>query len=597
MSRQEFTESLWRNRVLTLITASIVTGAAAFFLSGQEAVYRASATLAFLPNSDNPPTASFYGPLVERLLPTYAELPRSKSFLDKALGGVPAAEGRAPQEHIHTELVPDSGVMRIVARSSNPELAAVMASAVADAVVEALRDDEIFDVELIDHARVPKSPVAPRQTATMAAAVVLGLTFGIAAALASDRLFERIYGASQLARVSCVPVLATLPRHRRLRRDITVFVGDPKTSGVERNLRTLRTNLLVALRESGLGVVVVTSPGPDAGKSTVVANLALVTAELGLSVLVVDAELRRPRQHELFGVPRDKGLAALGEETEFTTLRQSSRYDGVTVITAGPPVEGGARSTEAALARVSELAGLADVVLIDAPSLDAEADVRVVSGVGIMLVVPAGAARPDDVRAAVASLDAARCPVLGAVLVGGRDVAPRQSPVPSPADGRDAQSRSGESVGIGVPVRGDHGARRPPHRNPVGCRGEAGGDGGVGEDDGDGAGDGVGVAGRHEDGRVVGDHVDDPVDRSGDTRETQRKGLEEREGEPLPAGGRDEARRQAEEPWHVIDGTDEAQMGSRPSGGILQGRPERPVSGHDEVDERHPGGGVDQRRP
>ncbi|HOR00365.1 MAG TPA: CpsD/CapB family tyrosine-protein kinase [Anaerolineae bacterium] len=202
-----------------------------------------------------------------------------------------------------------------------------------------------------------------------------------------------------------------------------VTLSDPNSAASEA-YRALRTNLAFAGLDRPLRTVMFTSPGPDEGKSTVLANLAVSLAQTERRVLVVDADLRRPCQHEVFGLANDSGLTTLLSDPSARTrppIRETG-VAGLTVLTSGPLA---ARPADMVASKRMEeaiawLAEQADLVLFDSPPINAVADAAVLATRldGVLLVVRERRTQREAVRQAMASLARVNARVLGAVLSG-----------------------------------------------------------------------------------------------------------------------------------------------------------------------------------
>lgn len=204
--------------------------------------------------------------------------------------------------------------------------------------------------------------------------------------------------------------------------DSIITLTDP-TSPAAEAYRTLRINLEFASVDEPLLTLLVTSSGPGEGKSTALANLAVAMADGDRSIILVDADLRRPSQHELFGLPNEQGLSDM--------FRSESAFDDpplqpvsnstLKVLTSGPlpPIPSqllAARKMDEVIARLVEQA---DVVLFDAPPVVAVTDASLLASKvdGVLLVVKAGNTRRDHVRAAKDRLEKVGARLVGAVLL------------------------------------------------------------------------------------------------------------------------------------------------------------------------------------
>jgi non-specific protein-tyrosine kinase len=196
-------------------------------------------------------------------------------------------------------------------------------------------------------------------------------------------------------------------------------LADPHSPSAEA-YRSLAANLQFAYADRQLQTIGITSAAEGEGKSTTVANLAVVLGQSGRRVIVMDADLRRPGQHTLFGVPRENGLAdmLLGDLAELP-LRDTGAA-GVRVLTSGSvpgnPLEAlGSRRFDQALALAR---AQADFVLVDTPPAGALADVAVIAPrlEGVLLVVSAGKTKRDMARRAREQLERVNANLLGVVL-------------------------------------------------------------------------------------------------------------------------------------------------------------------------------------
>ena len=196
-------------------------------------------------------------------------------------------------------------------------------------------------------------------------------------------------------------------------------LADPHSPSAEA-YRSLAANLQFAYADRQLQTIGITSAAEGEGKSTTVANLAVALAQSGRRVIVIDADLRRPGQHTLFGINRDQGLSDMlrGEEAQLPL--QDTSAAGVRVLASGPvpanPLEAlASRRFDQALALAR---AQADFVLVDTPPAGALADVAVIAPrlEGVLLVVSAGHTKRDLARRAREQLERVNANLLGVVL-------------------------------------------------------------------------------------------------------------------------------------------------------------------------------------
>lgn len=204
-----------------------------------------------------------------------------------------------------------------------------------------------------------------------------------------------------------------------------ITVSEPR-SPISEAYRTLRTNLDFASLDEALKTLVVTSAGVGEGKSTTLANLATVSAQAGRKVILVDADLRRPTMHQIFGLTNEVGLTTVMMDNSALTsppVRETG-VEGLSVLTSGPlppnPAElmGSRRMEEV----VGTLAELADQVFFDTPPVVAVTDAAVLATKvdGVLLVIGAGKTRRELARSAVQRLEQINARLVGTVLTGVR---------------------------------------------------------------------------------------------------------------------------------------------------------------------------------
>ena len=200
-----------------------------------------------------------------------------------------------------------------------------------------------------------------------------------------------------------------------------ITITNPR-SPVAEAYRSLRTNLDFASLDQPLHSLVVTSPGPEEGKSTTLANLAVTMAQGGRRTILVDADLRRPGLHEIFGIVNDRGLTTMIVEEAVLDDPPliDVGVDNLWLMPSGPMPPNpadilGSRKMEEVIAA---LRARADVVLFDAPPIIAVTDAAVLGTKvdGVLLVVCAGRTRREHAQRARELLERVHVRIVGAVL-------------------------------------------------------------------------------------------------------------------------------------------------------------------------------------
>ncbi len=271
-------------------------------------------------------------------------------------------------------------------------------------------------------ARPNPTPVRPRVLRNAALATLAGAMVGIGIVFLLDYLDDTIKDADQIQEDTGLTTLGTVAEVKDLDAPSSLVTHDRPRDPVSEAYRTLRTNLSYAAVISGQRTVLVTSPMAEDGKSTLIANLALVFAQTGIKVVVVDADLRRADQHEFFSLPNSTGLtsAILNQGASAQSYLQETGIAGLSVLTSGPvppnPAEllGSPRMTKI----LEALSEAFDLVLIDSPPALGVTDAAVLAPLvsGCLLVVRIGHTKRAALVQVVNMLEASGAHVYGAVM-------------------------------------------------------------------------------------------------------------------------------------------------------------------------------------
>jgi len=170
------------------------------------------------------------------------------------------------------------------------------------------------DVQFVQRAEPPSSPSSPKPVLYSVIGGALGLVIGLAVALGAEQLDRRVRRPEQLEEALGLPMLAAVPRSKHLRRGKGLMFG--RSNGYAEPFRRLRANLRYQGSDREIGSVLVTSARVESGKTTVALHLAVAAAASTAGrVLLLEADLRRPRLGELLGLPPDRGLSKVLESS------------------------------------------------------------------------------------------------------------------------------------------------------------------------------------------------------------------------------------------------------------------------------------------
>lgn len=370
-----------------------------------------------------------------------AQLQSLSQSAERSAGQVQSLPGTEAQE---VRLVQELGSLQQAAETLRSEYQrAQMAEAV-----------EAGQVEIVDAASLPAGPEPAGRPLRMILGLVLGLMVGSGAALLRESMNTSVRRQDELEGLLQVPALAVIPRitgdtgpaRTGLRRFLpggggaaaangngkhaegtalalptaVLAVADTRSTAAE-SYRTLRTNLIFSQTGRALKSVIITSASPGEGKSTTSSNLAGAFAQQGMRVLLVDADLRRPTVHTIFGTPREPGLTqVLVGQVELQAAVRETSVPGLSVLTAGvlPPNPAELLGSPVMRELLGTMMDAYDLVVLDTPPVMAASDSSVLASLvdGVVLVVRAGRTERGVAQQAVRQLTSVGARVLGAAL-------------------------------------------------------------------------------------------------------------------------------------------------------------------------------------
>ncbi|UCE87436.1 MAG: polysaccharide biosynthesis tyrosine autokinase, partial [Deltaproteobacteria bacterium] len=276
------------------------------------------------------------------------------------------------------------------------------------------------DVRILESAKLPDRAIAPRTARNLVLAFVLGLCFSVAITYLVE-IFDRTVGSPEdVARILDLPTLAVIRSFDRSAREGHLVAELPGSFEGE-VFRSLRTNLRFSHVDKPRRVVLVTSTGPEEGKSTVLSNLAVSLAQGERKTLVVDTDMRRPSLHRMLELRRTPGLAEiLAGDIHVDEAIQSTRIAHLDALPCGTvPVSSAELIESASLQQLlCELRSRYDYVLLDSPPAGGLVDAPLLSALadGVLLVVEPGRFDHRVVRRAVQQLETAGARLYGVVL-------------------------------------------------------------------------------------------------------------------------------------------------------------------------------------
>ena len=302
---------------------------------------------------------------------------------------------------------------------------------IVDLVTKRLKDVDLSallrtnNVRVLDAAEVPGSPTSPNLRLALLVALGLGLALGVGQAFVREQLDntlktqEDVEHFARTAFLGLIP--AVKPEDLKAGETPDLYIYRKPKSSVAECCRTVRTNLLFIATEKPLGRLLVTSSGPQEGKTTAVIDLGITFAQSGQRVLLVDTDMRRPRLHKTFAIPNELGLSSvLLDETLLGEAVRPTSVPGLSVLPCGPlpPNPAELLHTEKFRSLCIELSRRFDRVIFDSPPIGAVTDAQILSTAvdGVVLLAKAGKTTKDGVARARRALHDVGARVVGAVL-------------------------------------------------------------------------------------------------------------------------------------------------------------------------------------
>ena len=298
------------------------------------------------------------------------------------------------------------------------------------------------NIHVIDYAPTPKGPVGPRRLQVVVVALLLSLTFGVGLALFLEYLDDTVDTPDDVEKTLRLPALAVIPLvESQLRRfipgalqrgkngngnghSLALLATNDGRSSLSESYRQLRTSVLLSKAGRAPKSLLVTSSLPGEGKTTTAINMAFSMAQTEARVLLVDADMRRPRLHTIFEMANKQGLSTILSseftEAEALNLIQQHEETGLYVLTCGPmpPNPAELLGSEQMRRLIGELEGTFSHIIFDSPPVASFTDGVLIGSMvdGVLLVVHSGKSSREIARRGKQVLVDVGAKVIGVVL-------------------------------------------------------------------------------------------------------------------------------------------------------------------------------------
>jgi capsular exopolysaccharide synthesis family protein len=302
------------------------------------------------------------------------------------------------------------------------------------------------NVRVVDYAIAQKKPVSPKRTLIAGLSFILALGFGIGLAFFLEYLDDSVRSSEDVENFLRLPSVALIPmvgsaKPRRLLPKVgkngsvvpqnghngngEVLLSEiDKRSAIAEAYRHLRTSILLSTAGRPPRTLLVTSSVPSEGKTTTAINTAMSLAQTGAKVLIIDADMRRPRVHAIFNLRNDKGLSSLlsreAEDADIFSAIQQDEASALNILTAGPVPPNPAEliGSEQMVKLISRVMPNFTHVVIDSPPVAAFTDGVLIAAMveGVLLVVNSGQSSRKVVLRARKLLQDVGARIIGVVL-------------------------------------------------------------------------------------------------------------------------------------------------------------------------------------
>jgi capsular exopolysaccharide synthesis family protein len=284
------------------------------------------------------------------------------------------------------------------------------------------------NVRVQDLAEIPKNPVKPRKKLNVALAMIVGLVGGSMLAFFREYMDISLKDPNEIANLLQIPVLGSIPRIKpdgraiKKKADIDRVVEKDAYSLASEAYRSIRTNLVFSINHSSSAKsIVITSSLPKEGKTLTAVNLAIMIANSGEKVLLVDADMRKPRIHSVFNDTNTLGLSQfLSGECDFDSIIKSGGIDNLYIVTSGKITHKPAELVASKQMKIflENADSQFSKIIFDTPPIGLVTDAQLLASIctGVVLVTEGGKTTKDLLSRSKELLEKVDAKVLGVIV-------------------------------------------------------------------------------------------------------------------------------------------------------------------------------------
>jgi len=313
---------------------------------------------------------------------------------------IKSIEGKIEKEMALRDKAVEYTILKREVETSRALYESLMNRMLHSETVEGLKSN----VKIVDEAQVPKAPVRPKKRLNVILALFIGLFLGTGAALLFESMDLSIKSPEDIKNVLGLPFLGIVPlasNEEKTTPDSPLKgkISNPALkafedhfSNISEAYRSLRTSIIFSNPDAHKKTILITSTGPQEGKSTTATNLSIVMAQAGEKVVLIDADFRRPNLHNIFGISRSGGITEILSENKdnLSSYIHSTEVPNLDLLVCGsiPPNPSELLGSKKMEWLINELSKIYDRIIIDTPPVLAATDAVVLaSKVEVTLLV------------------------------------------------------------------------------------------------------------------------------------------------------------------------------------------------------------------
>ncbi len=295
-----------------------------------------------------------------------------------------------------------------------------------DALIKKIKEQNITEqvqtvnLLIIEKAETPRSPIKPRKAANAIMGLIIGLLGGVGMAFFVEYLDQTVKSPEDAEARLGIPVLGMIPLQAAGGPPVEQLTLGQQTSAFAENFKAVRTALLLSTADRPPKQILVTSTGPSEGKTVTAVNLAITIAQSEYSVLLIDADLRKPRIHGIFGLGNARGLSTYLAGASDMDIVHQGPLPRLSIITAGPippnPSEllGSNRMQE----MIASLSSRFDIIICDSPPILSVTDSLILDSMldSTIMVARAGKTTYDAALKGIKALLNLKSHIVGLVI-------------------------------------------------------------------------------------------------------------------------------------------------------------------------------------